>query len=134
MVNMPAMTSCGRFPKVRVVPIATKHPLYSLMVVSATQCNCLLLHVILLLLGRLLYTAFRKCIIPPPMCAHVLTIPETMAVINQVTFSPCLQYMLVLSSMGHIMIYCLSQDGSLNKDQHGFQSKTPCPKLLNSTR
>lgn len=84
--------------------------------------------------GRLLYTAFRKCVIPPPMCAHVLTIPETMAIINQVSFSPCLQYMLVLSSMGHIMIYCLSQDGSLNKDQHGFQSKTPCPKLLNSTR
>lgn len=89
-----------------------------------------LLHVILLSLGQLLYTAFRKCIIPLPMCSHVLTTP---AAINQVTFSPCLQYMLVMLSVGHIMLYCLSQDDSSTKDQHSLQVLTSSPKMLNST-
>ena len=93
-----------------------------------------LLRVTLLLLGRLLYTSFKKCVIPPPMCSHVLTMPVTTTAINQVIFSPCLQYMLVISSVGRAILYCLAQDGPLIKDQHGFQLLTCCPKLLNSTR
>lgn len=89
---------------------------------------------ILLLLGRLLYTTFRKCIIPPPMCSHVITTPVTPATINQVTFSPCLKHMLVMLSMGQVLLYCLSQGDTLAvKDQHGFQLLSSCPKLLNSS-
>jgi len=93
-----------------------------------------LLHVMLLLLGRLLYTSFRRCIIPPPMCSHVVTMSVATMAVNQITFSPCLQYMLVMSSVGQAILYCLAQDDPLVKDQHGFQLLTSCPKLLSSTR
>lgn len=113
----------------------------SITLIDGSKCyhgDYHLLHnnvMLLLLLGQLLYTAFRKCVIPPPMCSHVLTNPVTMtAAINQVTFSPCLEHMLVMTSMGHALLYCLLQDGALTKDQHGFQLLASCPKLLNSTQ
>lgn len=134
MVNTLTMTLYGKFLKAKVVPMITRHQLCSLMVVSITMVIDNVLHVTLLLLGRLLYTSFRQCVIPPPMCSHVLTMPVTTTAINQVTFSPCLQYMLVMSSVRQVILYCLAQDGALIKDQHSFQPLTSCPKLLNSTR
>ena len=107
----------------------------SIVLIDGSKCyhGDHLLCVILLLLGRLLYTTFRKCIIPPPMCSHIITTPITLATINQVTFSPCLQHMLVMLSMGQALLYCLSQGDTLAaKDQHGFQLLSSCPKLLNS--
>lgn len=85
----------------------------------------------MLLLGRLLYTAFRKCVIPPPMSSHILTVPGVMAAINQVTFSPCLQYMLVMSSTAQAALYCLSLDDLPTK---GFQLSNSGPELLNYTQ
>ena len=107
-------------------------------VVLIDGCKChhgdKLVHVISILLGRLLYTTFKRCVIPPPMCSNVLTAPVTPVAINQVTFSPCLQYMLVMLSTAQVLLYCLSQDESSAKDQHGFQLLTSSPYLVNSSR
>ena len=83
------------------------------------------------MLGQLLYTPFRKCVIPPPMCSHELKLSSPA---NEVTFSPCLQRMLVSQSDGRVALFFISLDEQSSKDQHGFSQVVTCPKLVATTR
>ena len=83
------------------------------------------------LLGQLLYTSFRKCVIPPPMCSHELKLSSPA---NEVIFSPCFQRMLVSQSDGRVSLFCILLDEQSSKDRHGFCQVTTCPKLVATTR
>ncbi|XP_065910972.1 putative elongator complex protein 1 isoform X2 [Dysidea avara] len=80
--------------------------------------------------SQLLYTPFRKCVIPPPMCSHELKLSSPA---NEVTFSPCLQRMLVSQSDGRVALFFISLDEQSSKDQHGFSQVVTCPKLVATT-
>lgn len=99
------------------------------MEVSVVCSSCLSLRTYFL--GKLLYTPFRKCVIPPPMCSHELKLSSPA---NEVVFSPCFQRMLVLQSDGRVALFFISPDEQSSKDQHGFCQVTLYLKMVATTR